>query len=87
MIKANIVLDKKIWEKKLKKPEIYFKKKLNKLSRFNSFKNKNQEFTVMLTNNKKMKDLNSKFRNKNVSTDVLSFPLKIKLKNLSLIHI
>ena len=35
----------------------------------------------MLTNNKKMKDLNSKFRNKNVTTDVLSFPLKMKLKN------
>ena len=65
MIKANIVLDKKIWEKKLKKPEIYFKKKLNKLSKLSIFKNKNQEFTVMLTNNKKMKDLNSKFRNKN----------------------
>ena len=81
MIKANIVIDKKIWEKKLKKPEIYFKKKLNKLSRFCTFKNKNQEFTVMLTNNKKMKDLNSRFRNKNVSTDVLSFPLKVKLKN------
>ena len=81
MIKANIVIDKKIWEKKLKKPEIYFKKKLNKLSKFSSFKNKNQEFTVMLTNNKKMKDLNLKFRNKNVSTDVLSFPLKVKLKN------
>ena len=81
MIKANIVIDKKIWEKKLKKPEIYFKKKLYKLSKFSSFKNKKQEFTVMLTNNKKMKDLNSKFRNKNVSTDVLSFPLKIKLKN------
>ena len=31
MIKANIVLDKKIWEKKLKKQETYFKKKLNKL--------------------------------------------------------
>ena len=81
MIKANIVIDKKIWEKKLKKPEIYFQKKLNKLSKFSSFKNKNQEFTVMLTNNKKMKDLNSKFRNKNASTDVLSFPLKVKLKN------
>ena len=81
MIKANIVIDKKIWEKKLKKPIIYFKKKLNKLSKFTSFKNKKQEFTVMLTNNKKMKDLNSKFRNKNVSTDVLSFPLKVKLKN------
>ena len=81
MIKANIVIDKKIWEKKLKEPEIYFKKKLKKLSKFSSFKNKNQEFTVMLTNNKKMKDLNLKFRNKNVSTDVLSFPLKVKLKN------
>ena len=81
MIKANIVIDKKIWENKLKKPEIYFKKKLNKLSKFSSFKNKNQEFTVMLTNNKKMKDLNSKFRNKNVSTDVLSFPSNIKLNN------
>ena len=81
MIKANIVLDKKIWKKKIKKPEIYFKKKLYKLSKFSNFKNKNQEFTLMLTNSKKMKYLNSKFRNKNVSTDVLSFPLKMKLKN------
>ena len=37
MIKVNIVLDKKIWEKKLKKPEIYFKKKLNKLSKLSTF--------------------------------------------------
>ena len=81
MIKANIILDKKIWIKKLNKPDTYFKKKLNKLSKLSNFKNKNQEFTVMLTNNKKMRDLNSKFRNKNVSTDVLSFPLKMKLKN------
>ena len=81
MIKAYVVLDKKIWKKKLKKPEIYFKKKLNKLSRLSNFKNKSQEFTVMLTNNRKMKNLNSKFRNKNISTDVLSFPLKIKSKN------
>ena len=81
MIKANIIIDEKIWIKKIKKPESYFKKKLNKLSKFSNFKNKNQEFTLMLTNKKKMKDLNSKFRNKNVSTDVLSFPLKMKLKN------
>ena len=81
MIKVNIVVDKKIWIKKLKEPEVYFRKKLNKLSKLSNFKNKNQEFTVMLTNNKKMKDLNLKFRNKNVSTDILSFPLKVKLKN------
>ena len=55
MIKANIVIDKKIWEKKLKKPEIYFRKKLNKLSKLSTIKNKNQEFTVMLNNSKKIK--------------------------------
>ena len=80
MIKANIILDKKIWINKIKKPEVYFKKKLNKLSQLKTFKNKNQEFTVLLTNNKMMKDLNLKFRKKKKSTDVLSFPLQIKFK-------
>ena len=47
MIKVNIVLDKKIWKKKLKKPEIYFKKKLNKLSKLRNFKNKNHELDKM----------------------------------------
>tara|TARA_B100000886_G_scaffold294373_1_gene220816 strand:+ start:44 stop:490 length:447 start_codon:yes stop_codon:yes gene_type:complete len=79
MIKANVILDKKIWLKKVKKPDIYFKKKLLKLSKLNIFKNKNQEFSILLTNNKKMKNLNLKFRNKIKTTDVLSFPLKIKL--------
>ena len=78
MIKANIILDKKIWIKKIKKPEIYFKKKLHNLSKFKNFKNKNQEFTVLLTNSRRMRDLNSKFRHKKKSTDILSFPLKIK---------
>tara|TARA_B100000963_G_scaffold335049_1_gene328848 strand:+ start:2608 stop:3054 length:447 start_codon:yes stop_codon:yes gene_type:complete len=80
MIKANIILDKKIWNKKIKNPENYFKKKLIKLANLKIFKNKNQEFTVLLTNNKKMKELNTKFRNKKKTTDVLSFPLKIILK-------
>ena len=81
MIKCNVVLDKKIWTKKIKKPDIYFKKKITKLSKFTNFKNKNYEFTIFLTNNEKMKNLNLKFRNKNKVTDVLSFPLKIKSKN------
>ena len=80
MIKANIILDKKIWINKIKKPDVYFKKKLRILSKFKNFKKKDQEFTILLTNNKKMRDLNSKFRNKKKTTDVLSFPLKIKLK-------
>ena len=83
MIKANIILDKKIWTKKIKKPENYFKKKLLKLSKIRNFKNKNHEFTILLTNNKTMKGLNLKFRNKNKTTDVLSFPLKINFKKKS----
>ena len=75
MIKANVILDNYKWKKKIKNPNNYFKKRLNKLNKISSFKRKNFEFTVFLTNNKKMKSLNFKFRKKNKPTDVLSFPL------------
>ena len=52
MIKANIVLDKKIWKKKLEKPEIYFKKKLSKLSKLSTFKNKKYGETDLLNGGK-----------------------------------
>ena len=82
MIKANIILDHYKWKNKVKNPIYYFKKKLNKLQKLRSFK-KNHEFSVLLTNNKRMKKLNLKFRKKNKPTDVLSFPLNsIKKKNL-----
>ena len=63
-------------EKKIKDPKKYLKKKLVSLKKISSFKNKNQEFSILLTNNLKMKKLNNKFRKKNKITDVLSFPLK-----------
>ena len=75
MIKAYVILDNFKWKNKIKNPSNYFKKKLKKLSKIISFR-KNQEFSVLLTNNKKMKSLNIKFRKKNKPTDVLSFPLK-----------
>ena len=74
MIKANVILDHYKWKNKIKNPSYYFKKKLNKLNKISSFKKKKQEFSVLLTNNKKMKSLNFKFRKKNKPTDVLSFP-------------
>ena len=80
MIKANVILDNSKWEKKIKSPKTYFKKKLLKLSKKPFFKRKNEEFSILLTNNKKMKYLNFKFRKKNKPTDVLSFPLKSKTK-------
>ncbi|MFL2894730.1 MAG: rRNA maturation RNase YbeY [Candidatus Pelagibacter sp.] len=74
MIKANVILDHYKWKSKIKNPNNYFKKKLDKLNKIKSFKKKNYEFSVLLTNNKKMKSLNFKFRKKNKPTDVLSFP-------------
>jgi len=76
MIKANVILDHYKWKNKIKNPNNYFKKKLNKLNKISSFKKKKHEFTVFLTKNKKMKSLNFKFRKKNKPTDVLSFPFK-----------
>ena len=78
MIKANVILDYSEWKNKIKDPNNYLKKKLRKLSKIPYFKRKKQEFSILLTNNKKMKNLNLKFRKKNKPTDVLSFRLKNK---------
>jgi len=83
MIKANVILDHSKWKNKIKNPSTYFKKKINKLNKISSFKKKKHEFSVLLTNNKKMKNLNFKFRNKDKPTDVLSFPFNhSKKKNV-----
>ena len=85
MIKANVILDYSKWRYKIKNPNIYFKKKIQKLSTIPSFKNKNQEFSILLTNSKKIKSLNYKFKKKNKPTDVLSFPTQNVFKNNSYI--
>ena len=74
MIKANVILDHYKWKNKIKNPSKYFKNKINKLNKIGSFKKRKYEFSVLLTNNRKMKNLNFKFRKKNKPTDVLSFP-------------
>ena len=81
MIKANVILDHYKWKNKIKNPIKYFKEKINKLNEFDSFKKKKHEFSVLLTNNLKMKNLNFKFRKINKPTDVLSFPSSLKEKN------
>jgi len=86
MIKANIILDHYKWKSKIKNPNNYFKKKLDKLNKIKSFKKKNYEFSVLLTNNKKMKSLNFKFRKKNKPTDVLSFPFHHEEKKMYILE-
>ena len=80
MINANVTVDFSKWKKKIKNPEKYILKKIIKLQKILTFKNKNQEFSILLTNNKKMKKLNFKFRKKNKITDVLSFPFNHTIK-------
>tara|TARA_B100000029_G_C17205042_1_gene825892 strand:- start:94 stop:540 length:447 start_codon:yes stop_codon:yes gene_type:complete len=81
MIKATVIIDYARWRHKIKIPEEYIKKKIKKLSKFPLFKKKKYDFTILLTNNKKMKELNKRFRKKNKPTDVLSFPLAQDFKN------
>ena len=76
MIKANVILDYSKWKNKIKNPKNYIKKRLKKFSKIPNFQKKKQEFSILLTKSKKMKSLNSKFRKKNRTTDVLSFPTK-----------
>ncbi len=80
MIKANVISSYSNWKKIIKKPNDYLKKRLKILSKKPLFARKNHEFSILLTNDKKMKYLNLKFRKKNKTTDVLSFPIKIKEK-------
>ncbi len=78
MIKANVIIGHYQWKRKIKNPNNYFKNKLKRILKIPFFRKKKQEFSIFLTNNKEMKNLNYKFRKKNKTTDVLSFPLKNK---------
>ena len=85
MIKVNVEISNKSWHKKIKHPKKYFSQKLKKIAKIiDLFKNKNVTFTILLTNSLNMKKLNKKFRKRNKSTDVLSFP-SFSPKNLKLI--
>ena len=75
MIKVNVEVNNKSWHKKIKNPKRYLNKKVKKISGIvKFFKKKDTSFTILLTNSSNMKKLNKKFRNRNQTTDVLSFP-------------
>ena len=75
MIRVNVEVKSRSWYKKIKNPKKYLYQKLKKISEIIPFsKKKNIIFTILLTNSSDMKKLNKKFRNQNMSTDVLSFP-------------
>ena len=75
MIKINVISSNILWKKILKNPQSYFDKKLKKINFYNNlFKKKKLIFSLLLSDSKEIKKLNKKFRKKNKSTDILSFP-------------
>ena len=68
--------------KKIKKKELFFKKICGSFPKKYKFLQKKISFTLLLSNNKSIKKLNKSFRNKNKSTDILSFPSNKKLKKI-----
>ena len=75
MIKINVIVRSNKWIFFFKNPETYLKKKLYKINKkIKFFRLKKIEFSLLLTENNEIKNLNKKFRKKNKPTDVLSFP-------------
>ena len=80
MIKVSVFSEEKAWLKRLKNTDIFFKKICRAFPKKYKFSNKKVSFSLLLSNNKNIKKLNKNFRNKNKSTDILSFPFNKKIK-------
>ena len=82
MIKINVIISNVKWFHIIKNPNSYVDRKVKKLNlKTKMFKKRNFFCTLLLSGNKEILRLNKKFRKKNKSTDVLSFPFHNK-KNL-----
>ena len=86
MIKIDVFIKDKNWKKYISNPNKYLNKLAKKINLNIFSKSKSVNFSIKLTGNKEIKNLNKKFRKKNKTTDVLSFPYydpsetRIKLK-------
>ena len=81
MIKVNIISNNKVWYKYIKNPNNFLQKKIiNFNKKFKKYKKNVIFLTLLLSGDSEIKKLNKKFRNKNNSTDVLSFPFYNKVE-------
>ena len=79
MISVNVVYESNLWRKKIKKPNFFFNSLIRAFPKKYRFIKKKVSLTILLSTNKNIKKFNKKFRNKNKSTDVLSFPSEKKI--------
>ena len=81
MIKVNVILNNIVWKKYLKNPHNFIDKRIELLNKRNKlFKRNSLICSLLLSGTKEIKKLNKRFRKKNKSTDVLSFPFYEKNK-------
>jgi probable rRNA maturation factor len=84
MIKINVLTTNIGWRRYIKNPSNFIDKKINIYNKKNKkFKKKIIFCTLTLSENQEIKKLNQKFRKKNKSTDVLSFPFYEKKELLA----
>ena len=79
MISIDVVSESNLWGKKIKKPHIFFNSLVQLFPKEYRFIKKRISLTILLSNNKNIKKLNKRYRNKDKSTDVLSFPSEKKI--------
>ena len=87
MISVEVVSEDRLWNTKIKKPNIFFEQLIKLFSKKYFFKNKKVNLTVLLSNNKNIQKLNKKFRKKNKPTDILSFPFNEKIDKKQLLYL
>lgn len=78
MINVEVISESKLWDKKIKKKNFFFKSIVKCFPKKYKFLKKKVNLTILLSNNYNIKKLNKKFRNKNKPTDILSFPAEKK---------
>ncbi len=82
MIKLNVISSHIIWKKYIKNPKKFIDRQTRLINKKdNIYKKKILSCTLLLSGTKEIRQLNKKFRKKNKSTDILSFPFYEK-KNL-----
>ena len=74
MIKIEVLIKDKNWKKYLSNPNRYLNSQAKKINLKKYFRSKLINISILLTGNNDIRLLNKKFRKKNKTTDVLSFP-------------
>jgi len=74
MIKIEVLIKDKNWKKYLSNPNRYLNSQAKKINLKKYFRSKLINISILLTGNNDLRLLNKKFRKKNKTTDVLSFP-------------